>query len=92
MVNSTVAYQNISNAMITQSTMFQFSLSADILQMLLSSKINTHISSNWFYKRLLTLFQHAKLRPTGVRVHSLRTNYDIFVCPTPDLKYDRMFG
>ena len=45
------------------------------------------VCKTWFY-----LFQRAKLRPTGVRGHSLRTNYDIFVCPTPDLKYDRMFG
>ena len=45
------------------------------------------VSKTWFY-----LFQSAKLLPTGVRGHSLRTNYDIFVCPTPDLKYDRMFG
>ena len=43
-VNSTVAYQNISNAMITCSAMFQFSLLTDIRQMLLSSKINRYNS------------------------------------------------
>ena len=44
MVNFTVTYKIISNAMITNSAIFQFSLLADILQMLLSSNINLHHS------------------------------------------------